>query len=46
VTSGAVTAVYLRSGGELIAENDNGAAVTSPTREYLYGNRIFLSIVS
>jgi RHS repeat-associated protein len=43
--SGAVTTVSIRSGGQVIAEYDNGAAVTSPTREYLYGNNL-LAIVT
>ncbi|MFZ0798638.1 MAG: RHS repeat-associated core domain-containing protein [Terriglobales bacterium] len=41
----AVTTVYLRSGGQAIAEYDNGAAATSPTREYLYGHNL-LAIVT
>jgi RHS repeat-associated protein len=41
----AVTTVYVRSGGQVIAEYDNGAAVTSPTREHLYGNNL-LAIVT
>jgi RHS repeat-associated protein len=41
----AVSTVYIRSGGQVIAEYDNGAAVTSPTREYLYGNNL-LAIVT
>ncbi len=43
--TGAVTTVSIRSGGQVIAEYDNGAAVTSPTREYLYGNNL-LAIVT
>jgi RHS repeat-associated protein len=41
----AVTTVSIRSGGQVIAEYDNGAAVTAPTREYLYGNNL-LAIVT
>jgi RHS repeat-associated protein len=41
----AVTTVAIRSGGQVIAEYDNSAAVTSPTREYLYGNNL-LAIVT
>lgn len=41
----AVTTVVIRSGGQVIAEYDNGAAVTAPTREYLYGNNL-LAIVT
>jgi RHS repeat-associated protein len=43
VVSGAnaVTTVYVRAGGDVIAEYDNGAGVASPTREYIYGqNRL------
>jgi RHS repeat-associated protein len=43
--SNAVTTVSVRSGGQVIAEYDNGAAVASPTREYLYGRRL-LAIVT
>ncbi len=35
VTSGTTT-VYIFSGSKVIAEYDNGAAVTSPSREYIY----------
>jgi RHS repeat-associated protein len=42
----AVTTVYVRSGGRVIAEYDNGAAVTSPTREHLYGFNNLLAIVT
>jgi RHS repeat-associated protein len=41
----AVTTVSIRSGGQVIAEYDNGAGVTSPTREYLYGTNL-LAIVT
>jgi RHS repeat-associated protein len=41
----AVTTIVVRSGGQVIAEYDNGAAVTAPTREYLYGNNL-LAIVT
>jgi len=41
----AVTTVSVRSGGQVIAEYDNGAAVTSPTREYLYASHL-LAIVT
>jgi RHS repeat-associated protein len=40
----AVTTVYVRIGGQVIAEYDNGAAVDSPTREYLYGNKLLATI--
>ena len=42
--TGAVTTVYVRSGGQVLAEYDNGAAVTSPTREYLYGNNLLATV--
>ncbi len=45
VITGGTTTVYIRSGGQVIAEYDNGAAVNSPTREYLYGNHL-LAIVT
>jgi RHS repeat-associated protein len=44
ITNGATT-VYVRSGGQVVAEYDNGAPVTSPTREYIYGNHL-LAIVT
>jgi RHS repeat-associated protein len=40
----AVTTVSIRSGGQVIAEYDNGAAVTAPTREYLYGNNLLATV--
>jgi RHS repeat-associated protein len=40
----AVTTVYVRLGGQVIAEYDNGAAVDSPTREYLYSNNLLATI--
>jgi RHS repeat-associated protein len=40
----AVTTVYIRSRGQVIAEYDNGAAVTSPTREYLYANSLMATV--
>jgi RHS repeat-associated protein len=41
----AVTTVSIRSGGEVIAEYDNGAAVTSPTREYIFGRHRVATVV-
>ncbi len=38
------TTVSIRSGGQVIAEYDNGATVTSPTREYLYGNNLLATV--
>ncbi len=40
-----VPTVSVRSGGQVIAEYDNGVAVNSPTREYLYGHNL-LAIVT
>jgi RHS repeat-associated protein len=40
----AVTTVSIRSGGNVIAEYDNGAAVASPTREYIFGNSLLAMI--
>jgi RHS repeat-associated protein len=40
-----VPTVSIYSGGHVIAEYDNGAAATSPTREYIYGNNL-LAIVT
>ncbi len=34
--SGSTTTVYVFSGSNVLAEYDNGAAPTSPTREYIY----------
>src|SRR5271165_3903483 len=34
--SGSTTTVYIFSGSKVVAEYDNGAAPTSPSREYLY----------
>jgi RHS repeat-associated protein len=41
----AVNTIYVRSGGLVLAEYDNGAVVASPTREFLYGNNL-LAIVT
>jgi len=35
-SSGGTTTVYIFSGSKVIAEYDNGAAVASPSREYIY----------
>src|SRR6266446_947237 len=35
-SSGGTTTVYIFSGFRVIAEYDNGAAVSSPSREYIY----------
>ncbi len=42
VTSGATT-VYIFSGSKVIAEYDNGAAVGSPSREYIYSGGTLLA---
>jgi RHS repeat-associated protein len=39
-----VTTVSIYSGGHVIAEYDNGAAVTSPTREYIYGHNLLATV--
>jgi RHS repeat-associated protein len=41
--SGSTTTVYVFSGFKVIAEYDNGAAVTAPSREYIYGNSRLLA---
>jgi RHS repeat-associated protein len=38
-TVGGNTTTYIFSSGQVIAEYDNGAAATSPTREYIYGDQ-------
>jgi RHS repeat-associated protein len=38
-TSPTTTTIYIYSGHQVIAAYDNGAAVGSPTREYIYGGR-------
>jgi RHS repeat-associated protein len=42
-TSGSTTTVYIFSGSKVIAEYDNGAAVGSPSREYIYGGGALLA---
>jgi RHS repeat-associated protein len=44
--SGATTTVYIFSGSKVIAEYDNGAAVGSPSREYVYGGSALLAKVA
>ena len=41
--SGSTTTVYIFSGSKVIAEYDNGAAVGSPSREYVYGGGALLA---
>lgn len=41
--SGGNTTVYIFSGGKVIAEYVNGAAPTSPTREYIYSGSALLA---
>jgi len=42
---GSTTTAYIFSGGKDIAEYDNGAAVSSPSREYVYlGGRLIATI--
>ena len=40
------TTVYIFSGSKVIAEYDNGAAVGSPSREYIYGGALLAKIDS
>jgi RHS repeat-associated protein len=40
----AVNTIYVRSAGQVLAEYDNGAAVASPTREFLYGNNLLATV--
>ena len=40
------TTVYIYSGSKDIAEYDNGASPSSPSREYIYGNNQLLAMVS
>jgi RHS repeat-associated protein len=45
--SGSTTTVYLFSGSKVIAEYDNGAAPSSPSKEYIYaGSQLVANIVS
>ena len=45
VLQGSTTTAYVFSGGKDIAEYDNGAAVSSPSREYIYlGGRLISTI--
>jgi RHS repeat-associated protein len=41
--SGSTTTVYIFSGSKVIAEYDNGAAPTTPSREYIYGGGTLLA---
>jgi hypothetical protein len=41
--SGSTTTVYIFSGSKVIAEYDNGAAPTAPSREYIYGGGALLA---
>ena len=42
-TSPTTTTVYIFSGSKVVAEYDNGAAVGSPSREYVYGGSALLA---
>ncbi|HXL21809.1 MAG TPA: RHS repeat-associated core domain-containing protein [Candidatus Dormibacteraeota bacterium] len=44
--SGSTTTVYIFSGAKVIAEYDNGAAVASPSREYIYAGSQLLATIS
>jgi RHS repeat-associated protein len=41
--SGSTTTVYIFSGSKVIAEYDNGAGVTAPSREYMYSGGALLA---
>ena len=41
--SGSTTTIYIFSGPKVIAEYDNGAAVTAPSREYIYSGGALLA---
>ena len=41
--SGSTTTVYIFSGSKVVAEYDNGAAPTSPSREYIYSGAALLA---
>jgi RHS repeat-associated protein len=45
-TSPTTTTVYIFSGSKVIAEYDNGAAVSSPSREYIYSGAQLLATIS
>jgi RHS repeat-associated protein len=40
-----LTTVSIYSGGQVIAEYDNGSAVTAPSREYIYGHQLLATVV-
>ncbi len=42
-TSGSTTTVYIFTGSKVVAEYDNGAAPTAPSREYIYGGGALLA---
>src|SRR5882724_11166611 len=44
--SGATTTVYIFSGSKVVAEYDNGAAVASPSREYIYAGAQLVATLS
>jgi RHS repeat-associated protein len=46
VVTGGTTTVYVFVGDQDIAEYDNGAAVNSPTREYIYSGGTLVSTIS
>ena len=43
--TGSNSTIYLFSGAKVVAEYDNGAAVTAPTREYIYAGGQLLSTI-
>jgi RHS repeat-associated protein len=44
--SGSTTTVYIFSGSKVVAEYDNGAAVASPSREYIYSGAELVATLS
>jgi RHS repeat-associated protein len=44
--SGGITTVYIYSNGQDIAEYDNGASLTSPSREFTYSGNDLLTTIS
>lgn len=45
-TASGTTTVYIFSGSKVVDEYDNGAAVTAPTREYIYAGSQLLATIS
>jgi RHS repeat-associated protein len=45
-TSPTTTTIYISSGGKVLAEYDNGASVTSPSREYIYSGGTMIAKIA